>query len=213
MPTIEQLLDLRPVIEEDFRNAFIAQDINAFTRQNAPANFRLQRPRVEIKAKIGAATGHRFVCPDGGLRYDVWMFSLAIMCVTTPQNGDSAENLQQNQYVANVRQLTSILAQGSWGDEINFPNHYIAEPLKDMGTDENLKTDDNIEYSVLSFDGKIAVRQEVWPAGGLTPGGIQPVLPPVPAQLPGYGFITLIDSVTGKPVIVTVANNVLTTNQ
>ena len=162
MPTINELMDLRPAIEEDIRSYLTSQNISAFTRQNAPENFQLVLPRVEIKAQIGGVEGHRFLCPDGQLRYDVWYFNLALMCCTEPENIE-ADNLLQNQFVALVRGFASTMAQNAYGDLVNFPNHVIAEPLKDSGTDENLKSDDNFEYSVLTFDGKIAIRQEVWP--------------------------------------------------
>ena len=161
MPTINQLMDLRTAIEEDVRQYLLAQSLSAFTRMNAVEEFQLILPRVEIKAAIGGATGHRFFCPDGQLRYDTWDFELAIQCCTTPDNIEM-DNLVQNQYVALVRGYLSTMAQNSLDDMVNFPNHVIAEPMKDSGTDEQLKSDENIEYSVLRFSGKIAIRQSAW---------------------------------------------------
>ena len=54
---LNDCMDARPAIEEGFRALFTALGINAFTRRNAPEDFQTTRPRVEIHAKIGAATG------------------------------------------------------------------------------------------------------------------------------------------------------------
>lgn len=162
MPTIDDLMNLRPALEENVRSYLSSRQVNAFTRRNAPEDFQLVIPRVEIKAQIGSATGRRNHCPDGQLRYDVWGFTLALQCVTSPQNVE-ANNLLQDEFVSLLRGFASTMAQDSLDDIANFPNHVIAEPLRDTETEENIKADNNIEYSVLVFDGKIAIRKNVWP--------------------------------------------------
>ena len=157
---LELLFNPRPQIEEGLRGWFDAQAINCFTRQNAPESFQTVRPRIELLCKIGAATGHRSVI--GGVLYDdTWQFDLAIRVVAEPQNTE-ASNLAYDQFVAQVRGMMKTFGQATWVDQINFPYHLIVEPLKDTTTDDNLKTDDNEEFAVLTFSGIVQIRTNAW---------------------------------------------------
>ncbi len=162
MATLDDIYKLRQQLEESIRLAFVAMDFAAITHQNAPENFKQKTPRVEIKCAIGAANGHRFVCPDGITRYDRWRFTLAIQAVTQPNNQDSLNVLNED-YVSAIRVFCSTLAQISWTSDA-FPNVLIAEPLRDGGSDDTLKAGDGIEYSTLSFTGTVSIRETAWPA-------------------------------------------------
>ena len=153
-------MNIRPAIEEALRGWFTAQSINCFTRQNAPESFQTVRPRVEALCKIGAATGHRNVI--GGVFYnDTYQFDLALRAVTEPQNTEG-NDLAYDQYVSLVRGMMKTFAQATWGDPVNFPYHVIVEPLNDTTTDDNLKTDDNQEFAILTFSGIVQIRTSAW---------------------------------------------------
>ena len=158
---LDLLYNLRPAIEEGLRGWFTDQMIDAFTRQNAPASFETVRPRVEIEAKIGSATGHRYVTPEGVLYNDTFFFEIAIVAICIPQNIEAAD-LTIDQYVARIRGMMQTFAQATWADTENFANHLIAEPLKDTTTIDNLKLDDNEEWSTLTFSGIIQIRTNSW---------------------------------------------------
>jgi len=157
---LDLLMNVRPAIEEGLRGWFDAQGLASFTRQNAPESFQTIRPRVEVLCKLGAVTGHRSVI--GGVLYnDTWTFDLALRLVTEPQNTEAAD-LTYDQLVARVRGMMQTFAQATWQDEINFPYHLIVEPLKDTSTDDNLKSDDNEEFAILTFSGIAQVRTDAW---------------------------------------------------
>ena len=158
---LDVIYNFRPAIEEGLRGWFTDQGIAAFTRQNAPQSFETVRPRVEIEAKIGAATGHRFVTSQGVLCNDTFFFELAIVAICIPQNIET-NNLSIDQYVARVRGMMQTFAQATWVDTENFANHLIAEPLKDTTTIDNLKLDENEEWSTLTFSGIIQIRTNSW---------------------------------------------------
>lgn len=154
----EQIED-RDTSQQGGLNAVLtAQGFNVFTRLNAVDSFYKVLPRIELKAEIGEATGHRVVCPDGVLRFDYWHFRLAIQATTSPQN-KPANNEQHEQFLATVRQaMSAIGGNESLADTVNFPNVFIAEFLKDNGTADNLKEEKGTEYSVLSYDGIVCIR-------------------------------------------------------
>lgn len=157
---LDLLMNFRPAIEEGLRGWFSAQAIDCFTRQNAPESFQTVRPRVEVMCKGGAATGHKYV--TGGVLYnDAWSIDLAVRIVTEPQNVE-ANDLTYDQFVSRVRGMMQTFGQATWVDEINFPYHLIVEPLKDTTTDDNLKTDDNEEFAILTFSGTVQVRTDAW---------------------------------------------------
>lgn len=157
----DAIFNVRPALEEGFRGLFAAQDISAFTRQNAPEDFQTARPRVEIQFKIGSATGHRHVTPPGIIQNDAWFFEAAFYIAVAPENVE-ANNLAIDEFVARVRGMASTFGQSTWVDTDNFPNHLIVEPLKDTSTGDTLKADDNIEYSILTFSGIVQIRTAAW---------------------------------------------------
>ena len=158
---LDVIYNFRPAIEEGLRGWFSDQEIAAFTRQNAPESFETVRPRVEIEAKIGSATGHRYVSPAGVLYNDTYFFELAIVAICVPQNIE-ASNVLIDQYVARIRGMMQTFAQATWVDTNNFANHLIVEPLKDTTTIDNLKLDDNEEWSTLTFSGIVQIRTNSW---------------------------------------------------
>ena len=167
---LNDCMDARPAIEEGFRALFTALGINAFTRRNAPEDFQTTRPRVEIHAKIGAATGHKFVSTatttatggqPGVLFNDTWNFEIVLRCVTEPQNTEG-DNQLNDLFVSQIRGMAQTFGQSTWTDTADFPNHLIVEPLKDTTTNDNLQSDDNDEYSDLSFSGIVQVRTASW---------------------------------------------------
>jgi hypothetical protein len=131
---------------------------SVFTRLNAPESFQTTRPRLELKAEIGTATGRRFVCPDNVLRFDAFNFSLKVQAVTEPQN-DAANNEQHEEYCGQIRAaMSGIGGNESLADTLNFPNIYIAEYLRDNGTFDTLKETEGLEYSVLEYAGIVCIR-------------------------------------------------------
>lgn len=133
-----------------------------FTRINAIGEFYKITPRVELKAEIGEATGHRFMCPDNVLRFDYFNFNLAIQCVTRPKN-KPANNELHEVYVSTVRAaMSAIGGNESLRDHVNFPSVFIAEFLKDSGTADYLKESDGLEYTTLSYAGIVGIRQTAW---------------------------------------------------
>ena len=160
-----ELLDiykLRSSLENGIKNLFEAEELVAITRQEHPENFHQVRPRFEIKASIGAATGHRHLCPDNIVRFDYFRFVLALQVVTNPAVAGSS-NTAHEDFVAKARVLMSTAAQQSWDDETNFPLVFIAEPLRDAGTESVLKDSEGVEYSTLAFNGIACIRQTAWP--------------------------------------------------
>ena len=153
-------MNMRPAIEEAFRGWLTDQGVAAYTRQNSTEEFENVRPRVEVEAKIGGATGHKYV--TGGVLYnDTYFFELALVAVCAPQNIEAAD-LTIDQYVARLRGMMQTYAQATWADTVNFPYHLIVEPLKDTTTVDNLKADDNEEWSTLTFAGIVQIRTEAW---------------------------------------------------
>jgi hypothetical protein len=164
---LDLLMNCEPAIEEGIRTLFTEAGIFAVTRQNAPEEFQTQRPRVEIKAHLGAATGHKYVttpanAPQGVILNDTFFFELAIRAVTAPQNEEQS-NLLNNEFVARIRGMAQTFAQSTWGPATAaFPYHLIVEPLMDRTTDRTLQSDDNDEFSILDFSGIVQIRTDAW---------------------------------------------------
>ena len=156
----EAVYRLRETLEEYVRSTFETDGIAALTRQNQPENYQQARPRVEIKVSLGGATGRRFLCPDSIIRFDAFYFTLAIQCITTP-NKPAAQNKLAEDFVARVRDFCSSFAQNTWNDLTHFPALYIAERLKDTGTNDS-RIENGVEYSILSFSGIVGIRQTAW---------------------------------------------------
>lgn len=168
-PVISDLYRLREEIEDRDKTqtgglnaVLLALGFNVFTRLNAATDFQQVRPRIELISEIGAATGRRFVCPDGVLRFDAFAFRLGIQAVTVPSN-IPADNQEHEDYLANVRAaMSAIGGPESFADTVNFPNVYIAEFLKDAGADAYLKDNEGIEYTTLSYEGIVCIRKSAW---------------------------------------------------
>lgn len=161
MAELDDIYRLRTETEESIRQFFADQEIAAITRANAPKEFQQATPRVEIKMSIGAATGHRFLCPDGIARFDRWRVTISVQCITRPAN--DGQSLLHEQFCARVRQIMATLAQESWSDTDHFPNVRIAEPLRDTGDQNTLKASEGIEYTVINFSGTLCIRENAWP--------------------------------------------------
>jgi len=161
MSSLDDIYKLRPVLEEAIRATFEAMSFVALTRLNAPEKFQQATPRVEIKCRIGAATGRRHIFTDGSMKFDAWRFQAAFQAVTIPVSTESGNSTHED-YVARIRAECSSLAQASWSDTQKFPTILIAEPLQDSGTESNLKTDEGSEVSVLTYDGIVCIRTDAW---------------------------------------------------
>jgi hypothetical protein len=154
----EQLEDRDPSQQGGLNAVLTAVGFSVFTRLNAVDDFQKPVPRIELKAAIGTATGHRLVCPDGVLRYDYYHFQLAVQAVTSPQNVPENNDLHE-EYLCQVRAaMSAIGGNESLADMANFPNVFIAEKLTDLGTQDYLKEEDGIEYSTLAYDGIVCIR-------------------------------------------------------
>lgn len=160
MAALDDLYLLRTQTEENIRKTFCGMDITAITRANAPKEFQQATPRVEIKLAIGAANGHRHICPDGFARFDRWRTTLSIQCVTRPAS--DGNNAIGEAFVGRIRNICSTLAQLTWNDLDKFPNVRFAEPLRDAGDNTTLLPEKGLEYTVLSFGGTLCIREIAW---------------------------------------------------
>lgn len=156
----EQLEDKDQLQSGGLNALLAAAGLSVYTRINAVGEWYKKRPRVELKASIGGATGHRFVCPDGVLRFDMFNFSLGFQVTTEPRN-IPANNIQHEEMIGTVRNLMSAIGgQQSMADVINFPNIYIAEKLKDNGvSDSAVDESEGLEYTTFSYEGIVCIRQ------------------------------------------------------
>lgn len=178
MTQLDSIEDLRTVLENAFTNA-LTGTCEIFTRNNAGV-VKKNRPRIEIVVSIGAATGHRRAFPNSQppvTRFDRWNFTVKFECIVEPQaaltqqagetDADFNQRQQQNnqllaQLVAAVRAYASTAAQVSWNDLVNFPNHFIGEPLRDAGSPSTLETIKANERTSLNYAGQIGVRESAW---------------------------------------------------
>ena len=150
-----------------------------FTRQNAVV-LQKDRPRVEILVAIGAATGAKRAFPDEGIiRFVRWNFAVTFTAITAPASaltrtdGESdadfqarvnANNTLHSDIVAALRNWAATVAQASWTDYDNFPNHFIAEALRDSGSPSALKPEQGYEQTALGFSGVVGIRESAWTA-------------------------------------------------
>jgi len=158
--------NLRTEIEENLRRVFEANEIASVTRQNAPASFQQKRPRVEIKCNIGAATGRRELCVDGYVRDSGFNIQLDLQVVTDPRNED-VQSLNEIM-VSKVRSICTTVSQLTWNDLENFPSIFIAEPLHESGSQETLKSENGVEYTILGYVAIVCIRTAALNEG-LTP--------------------------------------------
>lgn len=161
MSALNDIYKLRSQLESSMASSLTAAGFAVVTRANAPADFQQIRPRIELKAKIGAATGHRNICPDGLARYDCYRVTFAVQVVSAPSN-DGISDLHE-QLIGKLRATMEMLAQYTAADETNFPNVFLALPLRDSGTVDTLKSEDGVEYSVLTWESIAKIRESAWP--------------------------------------------------
>jgi len=181
---LADLYQIRRQLEEGIRQLFTDEEFTAVTRANFPQEFQQKTPRLEIKCTIGAATGHRFPCPDGFARYDRWRCVIALQAVTKPAN-DGTSALQEI-FLGRIRRIAATLAQTTWTDTDHFPAIRLAEPLRDAGDNNTLKADQGFEYSMLSFAATVCIRENAWPVADIEP------VPPASGQLATEDGIVLI---------------------
>jgi hypothetical protein len=156
---LDQLYDLRGQLESAIKNMFDAQEISSYTRLNAADEFQKVRPRLEIKARIGAPLNHYRIFSDSTKRNDMFRFDLALQVVTDPA---TAASPLHGQMVARVDSLMQPLQYGSQLDYVNFPFITILY-LRDTGIASTLKTEEGVEYSVLGYEGHLGIRPDAWP--------------------------------------------------
>lgn len=162
MSDYSDIYKLRTELESSIAATLTAQGFTVLTRANSPVEFQQVRPRLELKCKIGAATGHKAICPDGLTRYDTFRVSTAVQVISVPSSDGT--NAAHEEYIGKVRASVDVLAQYSFDDSANYPNVYLATPMRDTGTADTLKTEEGIEYSVLTWDSIVAIRQSAWPS-------------------------------------------------
>jgi hypothetical protein len=138
-----------------------AESMRVYTRLNALDDWYKERPRLDLKASVGAATGHRIVCSDGKLRFDCFVFTVAVQIVTEPRNSAEQNDLHEEMCEIVRKVMSGIGGQSTFGDTVNFPEIYIAEILKDTGvTDNAVDEEAGLEYTTLSWDGIVCIRRE-----------------------------------------------------
>jgi hypothetical protein len=177
MPTLAEIMDLRGVLERGLAGAIAAQsNLATYTRQNA-AEFQKSTPRIIVVASIGSVPLAKRGFVDGTVRFSRWNFRVSFLVFTRPQEnvvrneGESDADYQarvdknntlHQDAVSLVRGFASTAAQNSWGDAVNFPNHFIAEALRDSGSASSLKPEQGSEETTLAFSGVIGVRELAW---------------------------------------------------
>src|SRR5579872_4040592 len=137
--------------------------VPVYTRINAIEDYYKIRPRVDLKCSVGAATGRRFLCPDGLLRYDAFHFVAGLQVITEPRN-IPANNEMHEQMISTCRKVMSgIGGNESAADVVNFPNVLIAEVLKDSGvSDSSVDEKDGLEYTTIGYEGIVCIRPQAW---------------------------------------------------
>jgi hypothetical protein len=154
----EQIEDGDATQTKGLNGYLTAAGFQVFTRLNAPSKFQSIRPRVELRADVGEATGRRAVRPDGGLVFDAFHFRLAVQAVTSLRN-NNADNEMAESFLAQIRNtLCTVGAQQSLSDMVNFPNIYIAEILRDAGQTNHVDAEKGIEYNILAYEGITCFR-------------------------------------------------------
>ena len=161
MSNLSNLYRLRTQLEINIQAKLIELEFAVLTLANAPQKFQQVTPRTELKAKIGAVTGHKNICPDGLTRFDTYRVSVALQ-VVCPLIADGKNTILE-EYVATLRGAMSTLAQYSFADTTNFPDVFLAVPFKDAGTQEPAQKD-GFQYAVLSYDSIVKIRETAWPA-------------------------------------------------
>lgn len=154
-PDLTDISQQETTLEESARQVFAAADIYAVTRTNV--QLQTATPRVEIKARVGAATGKRDVRGSTKtMNFSAWYVEYALQTVVAKSNDGT--NALPMAFLGAVRDIMRDLAQNSWTDTTNFPNLILAEPLKDSGT--NLKTNntDGFEYATCGYSGISMIR-------------------------------------------------------
>lgn len=155
---LREAIEDRDSSQQGGLNAILTQaGFTVLTHLNSVDEFYKPRPRIELKASVGAATGRRTVV-NGQLLYDAFHFQLGIQAVTSPRNVPGLNDIHE-EYIASVRAAMALIGGNeSLADTINFPNVYIAERMIDVGQQDYLKEDDGIEYSTLAYDGIVCFR-------------------------------------------------------
>jgi len=177
MVTLIDIEDLNGALEAPFAAGVnAALGIEPFLLAND-----LQRatPRVEITVSIlNALPNARRAFPDEGITRDVrWNFSVKFLVITMPpaaltQNpGETNDQFRRRQnanfqlheeMVARIRAYASSAAQGSWQDADNFPNHFIAERLREVNAQKRIKTEEGNHQTAITYSGILAVRESAW---------------------------------------------------
>jgi hypothetical protein len=158
MPLADTLEDLYNFdgIEEGTRAVFEAANMVAYTRQNA-ATLEKETERIEIRYRLGGATGHFRVMADGSKRPDAWDGQLLLQVVTP-----CAANDHHTRQVALARSVAANLEALLNKDGV-LPYHWINDIPMDAGTTPTIKTEDGYEYTTLTYNLPVCIRSEAWP--------------------------------------------------
>lgn len=154
---IADLLDIEKWIEEGFKGFLAARGFSVFTRLNSVEDFQKVRPRVEIRSVLGSQNGHKALCIDFEERNDQWAITVIFQVVTAPENKPE-DNVLHGTMRGSLRAAMTTAAQKTFNDIVNFPYHVITEALIESGSVPVLKEDDGLEYSTVSFNGVVAIR-------------------------------------------------------
>lgn len=176
MPTLPELEDVQGALETGF-----AAGVNA-TLIMMPfllsGEFQRPTPRTEIIVTIGNATGaRRGFAADVITRFVRWNFMFTILVITLPaqsvtrNEGESDDDFQarvngnfqlHEDMVSKLRAYASTAAQNSWADLVNFPNHFIAEAIRETNSNKRIKTTEGNHQTALNFSGVVGIRETAW---------------------------------------------------
>ena len=142
--------------------ALVADTMSTYQRLNSVV-FVKDSPRLEITVKVGQQRqSSKYVRPgENIIRYDTWDYSAAVEIFTRPNNDPEQSGLHSD-LVSLVAGLFSGLHKTSWTDTVNFPSHYIAEPMRETGRPSSLNPEKATEQTTLNFTGIVGVKQSAW---------------------------------------------------
>ena len=150
---------IRESIEAGAQNYFIAQGYDCISRFNSPVAQQQARPRFEIVAQVGTATGRRRLTAGGTVIDDGWRITVQFKAVTNDTS--DGINAQHALFVSTMHQYAAAMYAAAANDTVNFPNHCITEPLREAGRSGSLDTENGVETTTIQFTSGVIFRPSI----------------------------------------------------
>lgn len=169
--SVADIYDLEKAVETAAKAVLVAAGLNAYTTQDTP-NFEKDRPRVEIEFTQGAGLNRWVVIdPDTGAaptgmqpaeldlyrRESAWACSIIFSAIT------EADISQHAEYKVKVRNALASL----WikiNEAAGMTRHAIRMTSDGGSSALQAATDKSFYLTDFTFNGKIAVQADAWPA-------------------------------------------------